>query len=47
LVFGDINDEESAVARLKEDERAYHLLEEIGTRPNVFYHVKVRNTSAS
>jgi molybdopterin-containing oxidoreductase family iron-sulfur binding subunit len=22
----------------------YHLLEHVGTKPNVFYHVKVRNT---
>lgn len=47
LVFGDINDKDSAVANLKEDDRAYHLLEEVGTRPNVFYHVKVRNTVES
>jgi hypothetical protein len=23
----------------------YHLLEHVGTKPNVIYHVKVRNTS--
>jgi molybdopterin-containing oxidoreductase family iron-sulfur binding subunit len=23
----------------------YHLLEHVGTKPNVFYHVKVRNTT--
>jgi molybdopterin-containing oxidoreductase family iron-sulfur binding subunit len=44
LVFGDINDKESRVAKLKESERMYHLLEHVGTQPNVFYHVKVRNT---
>ena len=44
MVFGDVNDEHSKVAELKEDKRMYHLLEHIGTRPNVFYHVKVRNT---
>jgi molybdopterin-containing oxidoreductase family iron-sulfur binding subunit len=45
IVFGDINDEESKVAQLKESDRMYHLLEHVGTQPNVFYHVKVRNTN--
>lgn len=44
IVFGDVNDSESEVAHLKENDRMYHLLESVGTRPNVFYHVKVRNT---
>jgi MoCo/4Fe-4S cofactor protein with predicted Tat translocation signal len=44
MVFGDINDTESQVAKLVEDERMYHLLEHVGTKPNVIYHVKVRNT---
>jgi len=43
MVFGDVNDKESQIAKLQEDERMYHLLEHVGTRPNVFYHVKVRN----
>lgn len=43
LVFGDVNDKESKVASLVEDKRAYHLLDFIGTRPNVVYQVKVRN----
>jgi MoCo/4Fe-4S cofactor protein with predicted Tat translocation signal len=44
MVFGDINDKESQVSKLVEDERMYHLLEHVGTKPNVIYHVKVRNT---
>ena len=44
MVFGDINDKKSQVAKLVEDERMYHLLEHVGTKPNVIYHVKVRNT---
>jgi MoCo/4Fe-4S cofactor protein with predicted Tat translocation signal len=44
MVFGDVNDKESKVTKLAEDERMYHLLEHIGTKPNVIYHVKVRNT---
>lgn len=45
IVFGDVNDSESKVAALKESERMYHLLEHVGTKPNVFYHVQVRNTN--
>lgn len=45
IVFGDINDHESKIAELKESDRMYHLLEHVGTKPNVFYHVKVRNTN--
>ncbi len=44
MIFGDINDKHSKVAELKESDRMYHLLEHVGTKPNVFYHVKVRNT---
>ncbi len=44
LVFGDINNPEDTVTKLKEDDRMYHLLEHIGTQPNVFFQVKVRNT---
>ncbi|MGB1230732.1 MAG: 4Fe-4S dicluster domain-containing protein, partial [Winogradskyella sp.] len=45
MVFGDINDKNSKIAALKEDDRMYHLLEHIGTKPNVIYQTKVRNTS--
>ena len=44
MSFGDVNNKESEVAQLVEDDRMYHLLEHVGTKPNVFYHVKVRNT---
>ncbi|GEP49632.1 quinol:cytochrome C oxidoreductase [Flavobacterium noncentrifugens] len=44
MIFGDVNDKESKVAELLEDDRMYHLLEHVGTKPNVIYHVKVRNT---
>jgi MoCo/4Fe-4S cofactor protein with predicted Tat translocation signal len=44
MVFGDLNDKNSKVAALHKDERMYHLLEHVGTKPNVMYHVKVRNT---
>ena len=44
LVFGDINDKDSKITKLKEDDRMYHLLEHVGTKPNVMYQTKVRNT---
>jgi molybdopterin-containing oxidoreductase family iron-sulfur binding subunit len=34
--------EEGMVSEVKE-ERAYHVLEEVGVRPNVFYLTKIRN----
>lgn len=43
LQFGDMNDKESGVRKLYASNRRYTLLEEIGTKPNVFYHTKVRN----
>jgi molybdopterin-containing oxidoreductase family iron-sulfur binding subunit len=45
MVFGDVNDKESKIAELKEDNRAYHLLEHVGVKPNVVYQTKVRNTT--
>ncbi len=45
MVFGDVNDEDSEILKLKKGERMYHLLENVGTKPNVFYHMIVRNTS--
>ena len=45
IVFGDINDKESKVFELKNDNRMYHLLEHVGTKPNVIYQTKVRNTN--
>ena len=45
LVFGDINDAESKVAHLSEDDRSFKLLDFVGTKPNVFYQLKVKNTT--
>ena len=45
MVFGDINNKKSDIAALKDDARAYHLLESVGTKPNVVYQTKVRNTN--
>jgi len=43
IQFGDMNDKASEVRKLYAGNRRYYLLEEIGTKPNVFYHTKVRN----
>lgn len=45
IAFGDMNDKKSRVRSLFNDPRKYMLLEEVGTKPNVFYHTKVRNHS--
>jgi molybdopterin-containing oxidoreductase family iron-sulfur binding subunit len=44
ITFGDLNDKKSKVLGLAESDRSYHMLEEIGVKPNVNYLVKVRNT---
>ena len=45
IVFGDVNDDESEILKLKNDNRMYHLLEDVGTKPNVMYQMLVRNIS--
>ena len=37
MVFGDLNDPESKVSRMAESSRATRLLEDLGTKPKVFY----------
>jgi len=44
ITFGDHNDAASEVRKSTESERAYHLLEEVGTQPNVWYLTKVKNS---
>lgn len=43
LEFGDTNDISARINELSNNPRKYILLEEVGTKPNVFYHYKVRN----
>ena len=45
MVFGDVNNTDDTVAHLAEDKRAFHVLDYIGTKPNVVYQVKVNNTN--
>ena len=43
IVFGDLKDSESKVAKLSRDQRRYRVLEHLGTQPAVTYLKKVKN----
>ena len=43
ITFGDLNDTETVVAKNAANDRSYRVIEEVGTRPNIFYQTKVRN----
>ncbi len=47
IVFGDLNDPASRVARLARDGRAFVVLEELNVRPQVHYLAVVRNREAT
>lgn len=44
ITFGDVNDEKTGVNKESKNPRSYHLLEEVGVQPNIWYQTKVRNT---
>jgi molybdopterin-containing oxidoreductase family iron-sulfur binding subunit len=46
IVFGDLRNPDARAARLAADARAYHVLEDLNTRPGVVYLTKVRNVTA-
>ncbi len=41
IVFGDMRDPASRVARIRQDPRGYHVLEDLNTRPAITYLAKV------
>jgi len=43
IVFGDLNNPESRVSRIARNERGYHVLEILNTRPSITYLTKIRN----
>lgn len=47
IIFGNIADKNSQVAKMKEEDRSYYMLEELDVQPSVFYQVKVRNVEES
>jgi molybdopterin-containing oxidoreductase family iron-sulfur binding subunit len=46
IVFGDLNDPGSRVAKLQAEPRGFGLLEELNTRPRTAYLAEVRNPHA-
>ena len=47
IVFGDLNDTESRVAKRKNSPLDYGILEELSTRPRTTYMARVKNTNPS
>ena len=50
IVFGNINDKESAVRKMydaEDERRLYFVIEEINVQPSVGYLAKVRNTQTT
>ena len=45
IIFGDVNNPKSKVAKMRKDERAFDLLDHLNVRPSVFYQTKIRNKS--
>ena len=43
IVFGDLNDPNSDIAKMHADKRAFFVLEELNIKPNVAYLARVRN----
>jgi len=46
IYFGDSNEKEGLIAKLREHNLGYHVLEEINVKPNVTYLAKLRNVKS-
>jgi len=44
IIFGNLNDPNSEVAKALKSDRTYYVLEELNTKPGIGYQAKVRNT---
>jgi molybdopterin-containing oxidoreductase family iron-sulfur binding subunit len=50
IIFGDMKDPDSQVSQIlrrENGERAFHVLEELNTQPNVAYLTKIRNSASA
>ena len=47
ITFGDLNDKTSEILAASKANRAYRVIEEVGTQANVYYQMKVRNTETN
>lgn len=47
IIFGDINDKESRVAKLKTEPRNYEVLADLNTRPRASYLAAIKNPNAT
>jgi Fe-S-cluster-containing dehydrogenase component len=43
IVFGELNDKDSRVSKLRELSRSYDLLDYLNTKPRTFYLARLRN----
>jgi len=43
IIFGNLNDKQSSVAKLQADERSYSVLADLNTRPRTMYVAAVLN----
>lgn len=45
IIFGDLNDSNSEISKLYKNERSYHVIEELDTKPSIAYMTKIRNSN--